>query len=348
MPRVSGALLLGLGLLVGCTYTDVPSPGGVLDSEGPLPKGVFVARYAHGAGNTSGGQGTFLSVFDESSGKHLRDLVHLAAGLPARLGGFSRSGDGSVVYALESGPEHADSDGTGTPRPGTCGGTVYRLDASTGQVRSLFVVVKDRILGAPMVSPDGTSVAYLSAPCPGASAQEVVVHNLGTNRERTIRVDRAAPTGIGWSADDTQLVLAVSPTDPGQPAGFLVVPAGVAGTQPESAVHAAPDGGCAVEAAAFGETGVELAEGCPAWMGAPGRLLQLVGAGPTVAWRVDTHLCPTGMTLAHDLSGGLLVSSTAACGAGGDPVDVVQLWTGQTAREIGSYSNPDQFVNDAS
>jgi hypothetical protein len=347
MHRPRGVLWLGLALLAGCNLGP-PAAGGVVDSQGPLPKGAFVARYARGPGALGGGYGTYMSMFDETSGKHLRDLVHLPVGVAAGLAGFSRSADGSVVYALATGPRHTNTDGTGTPRPGTCGGTVYRVDASTGEVRSLFVVVADRVVGVPWVSPDGKSVAYLSAPCPDATAQEVVVHELAGDRERTISVAHAAPTGVGWSADSTQLVLSVAPTDAGQPAGFLVVPANFNGTQPQSAVRAAPDGGCAVEAAAFGDAGVELAEGCPDWMGAPGRLLQLVGSGPNVAWRVNTALCPTGMTLEHDLSGALLVSATATCGTAGDPVYVVQLWTAQSEREVGSYGDPKQIVTDAS
>gem|GEM_PF-3028703 len=346
MRGLRAALVLGLGLLVGCNE-NVPVAGGVVDPQRPLPKGAFVARYEHGSRDTRRGHGTYLSVFDQGSGKHLRDLVHLRDGSPARLGGFSRARDGSVVYALSRGPEHTGEAGTGTPRPGSCGGTVYRLDAGTGRVRSLFVVGNDRMLGAPRVSPDGRSVAYLSQPCPDAAAQEVVVHDLATDRERMIRVEHAVPTGIGWRADGMALVLSVSFADPTRAAGFLVAAANVEGTQPESAVRAAPDRGCVVEAATSGELGVQLVEGCPDLATVPARLLQLVGAGPTVAWRADIQLCPRGMTLAHDLSGGLLVSSTTSCGGAGDPVDVVQLWIGRTARELGRYSNPDQVVNEA-
>jgi len=44
----------------------------------------------------------------------------------------------------------------------------------------------------------------------------------------------------------------------------------------------------------------------------------------------------------------VLVTSTTLCGgAGGIPVNVVQSWTGQHAREIGRYVNPAQFVTGA-
>jgi hypothetical protein len=102
-----------------------------------------------------------------------------------------------------------------------------------------------------------------------------------------------------------------------------------------------------VQAVTSDAAGIQLVEGCPDPATVPARLVQLVGPGPAVAWRADINLCPNGMTLAHDLSGNLLVTSTASCGPVGDPVDVVQLWTGRSARELGRYTNPEQVVNDA-
>jgi hypothetical protein len=153
----------------------------------------------------------------------------------------------------------------------------------------------------------------------------------------------AAAPGV---VDGAQLVFMVAFENQAGVWGYVVVPADANGPQAPSAVHQAPDRGCAVKAAVFAQAAVQLVEGCPnTWTGSA-QLVQLVSAGPSVAWRADTGLCPGPMTLAHDPSGRLLVTSTTTCGGspGGPPVDVVQLWTGRHWRELGRYVNPQQFV----
>lgn len=336
-----GALLFGLGLLAGCGVNDVPNAGGVVKSEGPLPSGAFAAQFRPGPNDPGHGHGTSLSVFDEGSGKKIRDLVHLTDRAPARLAGPSRTRDGSVVYGLAYGGHDPNS---GAPKPGSCGGTVYRVDGSTGNVRSLFTVANDRTLDAPAVSPDGKAVAYLSQGCTDVFGAQVVVHDLATDRERTVSVTDGTVGRVDWRADGKALVFAVA--DRTKPTGYLVVPADANGPQSLSAALPAPDAGCVVAAAAFSDAGVALLEGCPDTAAVPARLLQLSGTGPSVVWRADTGLCPTGMTLAHDQAGALLVAGTTTCG-GASPIDVVSLWTGPSPRELGRYDPGIQSVRTA-
>ena len=339
------AAALGLGLIAGCAA----APGVVVKSGGPLPSGVFVAQYAYGSGDIGGGHGTFLSLFSERSGKHLRDLVHIEVGAMEEgsgvsLAGYSRGADGSITYALARGPFYTSNVAGGAPRPGSCGGTVYRLDARTGRIRSLFTVGRNWTVSSPSVRPDGKSVAYLSMPCTAAFAQRVVVRDLATGHERDIFVPQASVGSVGWRGDGAQLVFTVAFMNPVGVRGYVVVPADANGSQAPSAVHQAPDRGCVVKAAVFAQAGVQLAEGCPsAWTGLA-LLVQFAGAGPRVAWRADTGLCANEMTLAHDPSGHLLVTSTTTCEDPGAPVDVVQSWTGQHWQEPGRYVNPQQFV----
>jgi hypothetical protein len=349
--RVACVLAIaGTALLAACGNATSPAVGSAVTSGGPLPADVFVAQYEYGSGDTGGGHGTFLSLFDERSGAHVRDLVHVEERSAVHLAGHSRNADGSVTYALARGPQCTGNGANCAPRPGSCGGTVYRLDARTGGTRPLFSVGKDSTVGWPSASPDGTSVAYLSQPCTATFAQQVVVRELSSGRERHIFVPQASTVRVAWRGDGAQLVFTVM--YPQQRTGanvpsYVVVPANADGPQPVSAVHRAPDPGCMVEAAVFASPGIQLVEGCPDVVTAPARLVQLVDAGPGVRWREDTGLCPNGMTLAHDPSDRLLVTSTTTCGAAGTPVEVVQSWTGQQSRELGRYVNPQQFLEAA-
>ncbi len=340
-----GLVAASLGLLTGCGNAVAPTASPV--PERALPTGVLVAQYEYGSGDTGGGHGTFLSLFDEQSGKRVRDLVHIEEASTAQLSGFSRSADGSITYAMARGPYYTSNVSNGAPRPGSCGGSVYRIDARTGRTRPLFTVDRDLTVGEPAVSPDGKSVAYLSQQCTAAFANRVVVRDLATGRERRISVPRASATRVAWRSDGAQLVLTVMYPEPHTAAdvsSYVVVQADADGSQPVSAVRSAPDHGCVVAAAVFAGPGVQLVEGCPNGVTAPARLVQLAEAGPRVLWRASTWLCPNGMTLAHDPQGRLLVTSTTTCGGLDGPVDVVQAWTGQQSRDLGRYVNPQQFV----
>ncbi len=347
MVRVA-VVLAAVALLAGCGHASAPTDGAVV-SAGPLPAGVFVASYAYGSGDLGGGHGTFLSLFDEQSGRHLRDLVHLDEGSAVGLAGSSRAADGSIVYALARGPHYQSGVANGDPEAGSCGGTVYKLSAATGQATSLFTVGRDSTVGDPTVSPDGRSVAYLSHPCTAAFDEQVVVRDLATGRARRVWVPTASASQVAWRSDGAKLVITVrfsqqrSDTDA---SGYVVVPADADGPQPRTTVQHAPDRGCVVTTAVFATGGIQLVEGCPNGTTAPARLVQLVDSGPRVAWRASTGLCPNGLTLASDPHGQLL-TSTSKCGGAGAPVDVVQAWTGQHVREIGRYVNPAQFVADA-
>lgn len=329
-------------LLTACGSANV-----AVTSAQPLPKGVFVSEFEHGSGDTGGGNGTFLSLFDQTSGRHLRDLVHLEERSALHLFGYSRGMDGTITYALGQGPHYLGHVAGGAPQAGTCGGTVYQVDARTGQTRTLFTVGKDRTIGAPSASPDGKWVAYLSQACSAGLAQSVTVRDLASGAEHTIGVPGAIATRVGWRSDSAQLVVTVMFSVQRSAAdgpGFVVVPVEASGPQPRVSVQRAPDSGCVVEAAVFASSGIQLVEGCPDTVTGPARLVQLLDAGPRVLWRANTGLCPNGMTLAHDPEGPLLVTATTTCGGPGAPVDVVQSWTGQQVREIGRYVNPEQFV----
>ncbi len=348
MRARSGVVGLVLALAAGCAISSAPSISG-----GPLPSGTFVAEYEYGSGDLGGGHGTFLSLFDDQSGKHLRDLLHFDEGAQLRLAGFSRAANGSVIYAAARGPDSRSNVGNGRPdppRPASCGGTVYQLDARTGRVKSLFNVGKDWTVRAPAVSPDGRSVAYLSQACTAATfADRVVVRDLVAGTERHVWVPRTSATGVHWRGDGRQLVFTVmypQQSSRSDVPGYVVVPSGGDGAQPASAVRRAPDRGCVVENALYSRSGIQLVEGCPDTVTAPARLVQLAGDGPAVEWRASTALCPNGMRAAYDPQGRLLVTSTTRCG-GGVPVDVVQMWDGQHSREVGRYANPRQFVSAA-
>jgi hypothetical protein len=315
-----------------------------------LPSGTFVAEYGYESGDTGGGHGTFLSLFDDRSGRHLRDLLHFDEGAQLQLAGFSRAADGSLVYAAARGPSYRGHVAGGDPRPGSCGGTVYLLDARTGRVSSLFSVGKDWTVRAPAMSPDGRSVAYLSQPCTATFAGRLVVRDLTTGAERHVWAAGTSATRVHWRGDGRELVFTVIYPDECSPSdvpGYVVVPSGTDGAQPSTAVRGAADHGCVVENAVYSRSGILLVEGCPDEVTAPARLVQLIGDGPAIAWRISTALCPNGLTAAYDPPGRLLLTATTSCGGPGAPVDVVQRWDGQHPRDVGRYVNPQQFVSGA-
>lgn len=343
---------LALALAAGCAGSVAPSVASVGAASGrPSPSSTFVAEYGYGSGDIGVGHGTFLSLFDNRSGKHLRDLLHFDEGAQRRLAGFTRAADGSVVYAAAHGPYLRSSVSGGDPRPDSCGGTVYQVDGRTGRVKSLFSVGNDRTVQAPVVSPDGRSVAYLSQACTAMFAARVVVRDLAAGTERHVWAPRTSVTSVRWRGDGRQLVFTVFYPDQGTRAdvpSYVVVPSSADGAQPSSVVRPAPDPGCVVETAVYSRSALQVVEGCPNVVTAPARLVQLVGDGPAVAWRASTGLCPNGMTAAYDPQGRLLVTSNTSCGGAGEPrVDVVQMWNGRHSREVGRYMNPQQFVSAA-
>jgi hypothetical protein len=314
-----------------------------------LPSGTFVAEYIYGIGAPGGGQGTFLSLFDDRSGDHLRDLVHFDDA-QVRLDGISRTPDGSVIYAAARGPYYRSNVAFGDPRPGSCGGTVYRLDARTGIVTALFSVGEDWTVGAPALSPDGRSVAYLSQACTATYAAHVVVRELATGTERQVWVPNTSALTVHWSSDGRQLVFTVMYSEPrsdSDVASYVVVPSVAVGALPSSAVRRAPDRGCVVQNAVYSRSGIELVEGCPDVVTAPALLVQLRGDGPAVEWRTSTALCPNGMTVAQDAQGRLLVTAQTRCGGTGPPIDVVQMWDGHRSRDVGHYLERLQVVSAA-
>jgi hypothetical protein len=341
---------LTLVLVAGCggAVSSPSAPSRAL-SGGPLPSGTFAAEYEYGSGDTGGGHATFLSLFDEQSGRHLRDLLRFDGHPQPLLAGFSRAADGSVIYAAARGPAFR-SNVRRDPRPGSCGGTVYLLHARTGRVTSLFGVGKDWTVGAPVRSPDGRSVAYLSHPCTAMSPNRVVVRDLATGAERHVWVPGTSATRVDWRGDGRQLIFTlIYPEQRGRSdvPSYVVVPSGADGAQPSSGIRRAPDHGCVIQNAVYSRPGIQLVEGCPDVVTTPARLVQLRGDGPEVEWRTSTGLCANGMTAAYDPRGRLLLTATTSCGGAAARVDVVQMWNGQHSRDVGRYVNPQQFVSAA-
>ncbi|HEX3612758.1 MAG TPA: hypothetical protein VHU88_13820 [Sporichthyaceae bacterium] len=361
---MAGAVIV---LLAGCGPASSPTATASPTATPATAADVFVAQHDGGAGIFGLG-GTRLSLFDEATGKFLRD-VEAAPGpvnmLRAHFAGYSRSRDG-FVYALVHGP----SDKRNTEQH-SCGGTVLDHDVATGRTRPLFSVGDDVNLTCPVESPDGTQLAYQLGPCSQSAAEisgpagrsRVVVRDLATGRERKISVPGTSARSPQWRPDGQALVFLVGPNyavgfngskqATYGPSGFLVVPATARGAQPAVAVQYSPDRACGIDQAVFTGSAVQLLLDCRAedpllkkahaeGIGGqpssyPERLLQLVGSGPRVAWTADTGLCPVFIRAGHDAAGRLLVTGEN-CGAdvpanrgNNNPV---QIWAG---REVARF-----------
>jgi hypothetical protein len=347
-------------LLTGCSGSQQGSHSYSIEG-GALPADVFLAQYAYGAGDVGGGHGTFLSLFDEQTGKRVRDLVHLPDNSGQWLAGCSRNGNGDVWYVVA--PEapvdtHGGAWSGGAGRP-SCGGVIYRLDHATGRSEAVLTVESDKTVSSPVLSPDGTSLSYSSEPCSygmvGPAPQGVVVvRDMVSGRQRQLSVPGTSAGALSWSPDGTQFMFGVEyhqhlpHASPAQIAGFVMVASDAAGPLSTADVLPAPDSTCVAVATVFDHSGVALLEGCPDDVTAPAPLVQLGPSGRSVVWRANTGLCPGGASVVPDRTGDrLLISATATCGGPGAPVDVVQVWTGQHSQEIGRYTNPQQFVQGA-
>lgn len=335
-------LVIVASLLTGCSGSGSYSIDG-----GPLPAGGFLAQYDY-----EGSHGPFLSLFDEQTGKRVRDLVHLPRG-GKWLAGFSRASNGDVLYVVASGSRSG---------PGECGRVIYRIDHATGRSDAVVTVESDKTVSSPVLSPDGTSLAYLSAPCQyGYGDTElptpqwvVVVHDMVSGRQRQLSVPGTSANTPSWSPDGTQFMFDVRYLEypphaaPARIAGFVMVASDAAGPLSTADVLPAPDSACVAARTAFDRTGVALLEGCPDQVTGPAPLVQLGPSGRSVVWRANTGLCPNGATVVPDRTGDrLLIGATATCGGPGTVTDVVQVWTGQHSQEIGRYPNSQQFVQSA-
>jgi hypothetical protein len=314
----------------------------------PLPgmSEAFVAEYAYGSGDTGGGRGTFLGLFDLRTGRHQANVAHVPDGGLTQLAGYARGPDGDLWYAFAHGPRYSNIP-NGTPAPGSCGGTVYRVDHRTGAPGSVFTVSADATVRDPVPSPDGRSIAYLSQPCTSAYSTAVVVRSLTSQREHRIGAVDGWAWHPGWSPDSRQIIFTVRFSvyrGPADRAAFAVVPSDASTQIPRAALKHAPTPNCSVLQATFDAAGLALLEGCPDDLGA-GWLTQLDPTRQHSLWRTRTRLCPNGATIVANRPGtDLLLTATTHCG-GNDPiVDVVQTWPGPQPHEVGRYTNGQQFV----
>jgi hypothetical protein len=343
---VSSAMMLAVSALGACGSPAKPTP--IVVSPLPRPSEVFVAEYGYGSGDTGGGHGTFLGLFELRTGRHQADVVHVPErnGL-IHLAGYARGVDGDLWYALAHGPRYRSNANGGDPAPGSCGGTVYRMDHRTGATRSVFRVSADATLRDPVPSPDGRSIAYLSQPCTSAYSTEVVVRSLTSQREHRISAVEAWAGHPGWSPDSSQIIFTARFSvyrGPNDRSAFAVVPSDASTQVPRAALRHAPTPNCSVLQATFDATGIALLEGCPDDLGA-GWLAQLDLTSQQSIWRTRTRLCPNGATIVANRPGTqLLLTATTHCGGNATPVDVVQTWTGPHPHEVARYTNPQQFV----
>ena len=345
---VVSAAMLAVGVLSACGSTT--KPVSTVVSPFPAASEVFVAQYGYGAGDTGGGHGTFLALFDLRTGRHQADVVHVPESGLVQLAGYARGPDGDLWYALAHGPRYRSNVSNGDPAPGSCGGTVYRVDHRTGATRSVFTVGDDATVRDPVPSPDGRSIAYLSQPCTSAYSTEVVVRSLTSQREHRISAVDGGANHPGWSPDSRQIIFTVGFSvyrGPADRAAFAVVPSDASTQVPRPALKHAATRNCSVMQATFDAAGIALLEGCPDFDGL-GWLTQLDPTTHHTIWRTRTRLCPNGATIVANRPGTqLLLTATTHCGGNDAPVDVVQTWTGPHPHEVARYTDPQQFVTAA-
>ncbi len=345
---------------------------GELASRTPIPRDAFIASYAHGSGDVGGGNGDYVTAFDRVSGARIVDLLHFGPnGTSDALVGFSRQGDGSLVYLTVRPPRDASSahGGRAAPGSGGCGGAVHRM-AVDGTVTTLFEIPVTAQVGSPAVSRDGSKVAYRTTGCrPPASPTVVVpwtitVRTLADNTATSLTMpdtDLGPPT---WNADGSQLAFSLSPATDLPPQAtatrYVVMPADHNGAVPADRVRTLPGTDCLTPLLAFDTAGLALAQNCSNSTGSSNstdstsRLLQLDGTSTTVAWRAAVHPCPAERFVqvralsADPVTGDLLVSGSAHCdGPGAVPSDFVQHWSGPHSGPTSLYLNPEAFVRDA-
>src|SRR5262249_26725968 len=142
--------------------------------------------------------------------------------------GFSRAANGDIWLAEQAGPILRADTFNGDPQPHSCGGSVVRIAAATGRGTTVLQVGVDATVDAPVLSPDGREVAYLSGACTGGG-WGVVVRDLDTGRQWRLQVAQAEVAAVRWGPGG-QLVM-VAQLDgwipPQPPTGYIVTPAEV-------------------------------------------------------------------------------------------------------------------------
>lgn len=349
VPARVGRGLAGLVLCLTAAGCARPSPLPTTVDAAGLPT-TFVAEYEYGAGDTSGGHGTYLSLFDAATGRHLRDVMHWPAGAQPVLDGFSRAPNGDIWLTEQSGP---GSTGMGIGVvPHSCGGRLIRVDHTTGVAHTVVTVDRDTELGDPVASPDGRRVAYLSGPCGSmyntangpVTGDVVVVRDLASGHSTTLRMVGGAGTSARWAPDGRVVVEFVFMYQ-GNAAlgsqGYVIVPAGVDATLHHADIHLG-DRGCEVVSVGYDAAGPLLLEGCPTATGTA-RLTQLDPALHPL-WSVVPIATPNGGSVSVAPDGHTIMVETWDSRA---TTSYVSVYDGRSLTKQFAYGTPTAFVSGA-
>ncbi len=144
----------------------------------PLPTGTaaggvpttFLGVYSRGSGDLGERRKLALAMLSTADGRLVRDLAVTMSDTDTRFADPSRGPDGDIWFVRGS---------------RSCGGRIVRIDAGTG--RGTVVVTRPGTnVDTPVASPDGRWLAFRESSCPLGVANQLVLRDLFTGRERRI------------------------------------------------------------------------------------------------------------------------------------------------------------------
>lgn len=275
-----------------------------------------------------------------------------------QIAGVARGGPDSLVVTYARGPLCTSNVAGCGPRPHTCGAEVVRVDIPTGATTVLWRVGRDELVRDARLSPDGTLLAMLAAPCiPSYFNEHLLIRRMSDGTSWTIgaSVPRChSLRGPEWTGDGRHVVVAygaATGTTPYRGAdgtcttnrdASLVVVDAMRGQPGIVGVTAQPRPSCSWQSVAADATDVYAIEACGS------NELRLDGAASLVrlsmALRVTGRWsigrCTDGNNVTADGTQGVLLDAYLYCNPPPrgqklrDPVTVLDRLQGNALRRI--------------
>ena len=158
-----------------------------------------------------------LSLFSLVDGRRLRTLAQVPVGRLLRIDTPVGAKDGRILLTTTTLAPCTVKGAMecGSYVPDSCRNTILSLTPGQMRLKRLFAASADWMIGAAVLSPNGSQVAYSARPCTGTTpAGGIFVRDLRTGRTRVIvRTDYCATVGQpAWNASGTQVAFPFQPS----------------------------------------------------------------------------------------------------------------------------------------
>lgn len=137
------------------------------------------------------------------------------------VNGVTSGGRGALLVTYAKGPQCSSGVAGCGPKPHTCGAEVVRVDTASGRSEVVWRVGRDDLLRAATLSPDGSRLAALAAPCvPSYFNDHVAIHRLRDGATWTIGSGVPRCHALGpphWAGDGKHVLVTYAPPASAKP-----------------------------------------------------------------------------------------------------------------------------------